>query len=81
MRMKPRVKKTEFYLAASLRLSDSIASQNNCELMANLKHVNKVFTIPMQIAAICISHLFPLCHFISISFLYLTLKVRKKNPY
>lgn len=46
MRMKPRVTKTEFYLAASLRLSGSIASQNNCELMANLKHVNKVFTIP-----------------------------------
>ena len=31
MRMKPRVKKTEFYLAASLRLSGSIASQINCE--------------------------------------------------
>ena len=31
MRMKPRVKKTEFFLAASLRLSGSIASQINCE--------------------------------------------------
>lgn len=79
MRMKPRVKKTEFYLAASLRLSGSIASQNNCELMANLNTLIK--SSQFQIAAICISHLFPLCHFISISFLYLTFKVRKKNPY
>ena len=31
MRMKPGVKKTEFFLVASLRLSGSIASQINCE--------------------------------------------------